>query len=291
MSSRERISPTAYYTGHVWQAHGLSHPAFFTRRGSAMHAGAAPLLRCERRYGGEHVLDAMLLQRHRLIDARVERAIVDEGVRQIVEIAGGLSGRGVRLVGAHPDVRVIEGDLPSMTAEKQRRMRRAGLGNPRHVVVPCDALRDDGPMSLVEATAPYLDRDAPVLIVTEGLVNYFTRSDVEELWARLARFGARFPRSMYLTEVMVADTLRTWKFAPMLTALLSRFASGTYIHYQSPEAVRSALRSQSWHRVRHVAGGEGETPTLIDVFECYGAADRSDHVSGADIASAQSALC
>ena len=54
MSERrsETISPTAHYTGYVWYANGLSHPAFATREGRLFYEALRPANAAARAIGG-----------------------------------------------------------------------------------------------------------------------------------------------------------------------------------------------------------------------------------------------
>src|SRR5437016_178999 len=108
----ETISPTAHYTGYVWFAHGLSHPAFATKEGRIFYAAMRTANAASRVLGGP-TLEGMLLARHRVIDHLLERAIADGRIGQIVEIAAGLSPRGWRFAGRHGDaITYVEADLP-----------------------------------------------------------------------------------------------------------------------------------------------------------------------------------
>ena len=92
----ERISPTAYATGYMWYRQGLSHAAFVTPQGKRLDRAFGLLTRLTRRLSGVS-LDAMMLARHKGIDAVLTRAIDEGRVSQVIEIAAGLSARGWRM--------------------------------------------------------------------------------------------------------------------------------------------------------------------------------------------------
>src|SRR5262245_26104268 len=91
----ESISPTAHYTGYVWVANGLSHPAFATNEGRLLYHALRPANLAARAVGGPS-LEGLLVARHRVIDHLLEAAIRSEKVGQVLEIACGLSPRGWR---------------------------------------------------------------------------------------------------------------------------------------------------------------------------------------------------
>src|SRR5262245_8502192 len=115
----ETITPTAHYTGYVWFANGLSHPAFATKEGRFFYQALRPANAASRAMGGP-TLEGMLLARHRVIDHLLERAIAAGRVSQVIEIAAGLSPRGWRFTRDHGDaITYVEADLPDMAARKR----------------------------------------------------------------------------------------------------------------------------------------------------------------------------
>lgn len=129
------ISFTALYTGHVWYANGLSAPAFHTRRGSVFYHALAPFEYIGGKIAGGNIR-TFLLQRHHLIDHLVRDAIEQRGVRQVLEIACGLSPRGYRFRQQYPDLKYVEADLPDMAARKHRLLSAQQCLNEMHRVVP-----------------------------------------------------------------------------------------------------------------------------------------------------------
>ncbi len=74
---------------------------------------------------GRGTLESYLLARHRAIDSLLTTAIEEHGIRQVIEVAAGLSPRGWRFAQRYGDrLTYIEADLPGM-AERKRRGARA----------------------------------------------------------------------------------------------------------------------------------------------------------------------
>lgn len=265
-SNPAAISPTAHYTGYVWYAHGQSHDAFATRTGRLMyqalrapnaiaHAASLP------------TLDGMLLARHRLIDLRLARAIESGEVSQVVEVACGLSPRGWRFAERYGSrITYIEADLPGMLANKQRILARLGGETPHHRTQEIDALAETGPTS-IDALCAALDPARGTAIITEGLVNYFDRTTVIAMWARFARALGRFPRSLYLSDLIMREgngaVIAAFSWA------LSAFVRGkVHLHFDSAAQAEAALASA------HLPG------TLVDPR------DRASDLDGIDLAGA-----
>ena len=192
------ISFTAHYTGYVWYHNGLSAPAFRSGQGALYYALLWPFEAVGRALVGGNIKD-FLLQRHALIDHLIEQAIREEGVTQVLEIACGLSPRGWRYTQRFPQLKYVEGDLPAMAARKQALLREAGAAAPGHKVVTCNILAD-GDEGLEAVIAREFDSSKPLLVITEGLVNYFDLDTISGFWSRLRAALARFPAGIYLTD-------------------------------------------------------------------------------------------
>jgi O-methyltransferase involved in polyketide biosynthesis len=238
----ETISPTAHYTGYVWFAHGYSHAAFATAPGRLMYRvlrGANVAARAV----GLPTLEGMLLARHRLIDLRLARAIDAGEVSQVIEIAAGLSPRGWRFRERYGDkLTYVEADLPGMIANKRRILGELGGENAHHRTVEIDALRDDGPSSIA-AIAASLDPSRGTAIITEGLINYFDRATVAGMWTRFARALAPFPKSLYLSDIILRAGNQNALIATF-GVLISAFVRGrVYLDFVNAADVEATLAS------------------------------------------------
>jgi O-methyltransferase involved in polyketide biosynthesis len=243
MSSRSdssRISPTAHYTAQVWFRHGMSHPALETRYGRRLHAALAPanfVYKLTRRPN----LDEMLLARHRSLDFLLEREILAGRVGQVIEVAAGLSPRGLTFTRRHPELRYLEADLPEMAERKRQALARAGQGRDHHVVT-IDALAEDGATSIGALAARHLDPARGTAIVTEGLISYFARAQVEGMWRRFAATLRGFPTGVYFSDLNTAGDVSGMHTAKAFRALLQLFARGkVHLHYGAPEDAAAAL--------------------------------------------------
>jgi len=256
-----RISPTAYYTGHVWCKNGLSDPALDTREGAALFLLAQPIMRIARNFTGGVTLEDMLLQRHRVIDHLLARAIESGRIGQVLELAGGMSGRGIRFSRRYADLglRYVEGDLPAMAARKRASLATVSLLGGRLSVVDVDVLHDEGPRSIGEATRALLDPNVGTAIVTEGLLNYFDLESVAGMWQRFSRFLRQFPRDLYVADVYLEGAVAHLPAVRGFRRMLETFTRGqTHLHFQERPEVVDALRTHGFavaqvHRPRDLA--------------------------------------
>ncbi len=204
--SENRISPTAHYTAYVWVKNQLSHPALGTERGRRMYQALRPFNAVWSRLASRSNLEEHLLARHRSLDDLVGESVLSGAVGQVVELAAGLSGRGLRLSRAFPKLTYVESDLPRMAVEKCARLDGAALRGPRHQVVALDALDSDpqSPLSL-EGVCATLDPTVGTAIVTEGLLGYLPEDIVAGLWHRIGAVLRRFPTGAYFSDLYLAD--------------------------------------------------------------------------------------
>lgn len=244
-----RISPTAHYTGAVWAKNDLSHPALSAALKPWLHTLAYPVFWALRPLGGGLTLDDVLLQRHRALDGLLSRAIEQQGVRQIVEIAAGLSARGLRFSQRYEGLRYIEGDLPEMAERKRQALDGAGLRGPLHEVRVINALLDEGPQSL-SAVAQDLDPSLPIGFVTEGLLPYLSREQGEGLWARVSQVMTRFPKGVYVFDVLTRDSNTEFPAVGAFYSVLGTFVRGAIQpHYDTPQDAIAALKACGYDRV------------------------------------------
>lgn len=239
-----RISPTAHFTGYVWYRNGLGDPALRTRAGQLLVAAFSPIDRAARLAGGP-ALEDMLLGRHRAIDDRLEQAIEQGQVEQVLEVAAGLSPRGLRFTRRHGQrLFYIEGDLPAMARRKREALARTDEpAGSHHLVVEVDALADSGPRSLDDVAKRFFDPERGLAIITEGLLNYFDRAAVEKMWLRFARVLSRHRHGLYLSDLHLGEDIERVRGARAFAALLSVFARGrVHFHFaDSGEAGRALL--------------------------------------------------
>jgi len=243
-----RISPTAHYTAQVWFRYGMSHPALETSLGRKLHAALRPM-NAAYRITGRPNLDEMLLARHRSLDWLLEREIAAGRVGQVIEVAAGLSPRGLSFTRHHPDLRYIEADLPDMAAHKRRALDRAGRGR-HHEVVEIDALAEDGPASIGALARTRLDPTRGTAIITEGLISYFARDQVEGMWRRFAAALRTFPHGVYFSDLNTSGDVGGMHTAKVFRQVLQVFARGrVHLHFRSPEDAAAALAASGFGKV------------------------------------------
>jgi O-methyltransferase involved in polyketide biosynthesis len=268
--TRDRIGPTAHYTGYVWARGGLSHPELATTEGRILFDSLQPAMLASRALGGP-TLEEYLLARHRAIDALLDRAIERDGVSQVIEVAAGLSPRGWRFVQRHEALVYVEADLPDMAERKRAALERMGALSERHRVREVDALRDDdGPGSLAAAIAE-LDRDRGLAIVTEGLLGYLPPDAVAGMWRRFATGLGGFSTGRYVSDVHMGGAatppVRVFRM------LLSGFVRGrVYLHFEGPGEAVAALRDAGFakgevRRAAEIGGADRSGSGLAHILE------------------------
>ncbi|MCO4772873.1 MAG: class I SAM-dependent methyltransferase [Deltaproteobacteria bacterium] len=178
----ERISPTAHVTAYTWHRIGMPHARHFvTRRGWLGFWSWRVLVEWwARLLTGTPTLQQILEYRHRII----EGAALAHAPDVLVEIAGGLSRRGVTFAVDHA-IRTVEIDLPHVVSLKQGVLEASELSAKlgKHSLVARDVLSDRFGEELELLLG---DAQRPV-IVMEGLLSYFTLDQRNTLLASVGR--------------------------------------------------------------------------------------------------------
>lgn len=115
---------------------------------------------------------------------RMVSRCLDEGVRQVVVLGGGLDTLAARLARRHPDVRFLETDHPATQAVKRAALERSGYLGPNLSLAAVDFNRVS-PAAALRAR-PEFRSDVPVLFLCEGVLMYLQPAAVDGLLAGLA---------------------------------------------------------------------------------------------------------
>lgn len=221
MSSNDsRVSPTAHYTSYVFYRHGLSADALASRTGRVLYGVMRPI-NLAFQLMGHRTLEAMLAARHRCIDTVLEREIQSGAVGQVIEVACGMSPRGLRFMGRYRErgLVYVEADLPGMVRTKRAALASTGSLDGAHRLLEIDALADTGANSIA-AIADGLDPAVGTAIITEGLLPYFERDVVTGMWSRFADALRKFPTGVYISDMHLSAEIASKATAGILSTLV-----------------------------------------------------------------------
>lgn len=179
------LSVTALYTAEAWRWAGFAGAELLSSKESEQVFGATNLaLGVARPFmSSQPSLKHGLAQRHAMIDHLVRTS----GATQVLELAAGLSCRGVAF-SADSSIRYTEVDLPHVVAKKRQLLERteegrAVLSRPNLRLVEGDVL--EAPLEGL------IDPSAPLFVIAEGLLMYLTPDRQRALFARVKHlFGA-----------------------------------------------------------------------------------------------------
>jgi O-methyltransferase involved in polyketide biosynthesis len=240
VSDSATISPTAHYTGYVWARNGLSHPALATTEGRVLFDSLHPLMLASGALGRPS-LESYLLARHVAIDAVLQRAIDQDVITQVLEVAAGLSPRGWRFAQRYGDrITYVEADLPAMAERKRVALERIGSLDERHQVRKLDALKDSGPDSLA-ALGQELEHGAGLAIITEGLLAYVSTEDLNGIWRRFAATLNTFARGRYISDLHLGE-VQTAEVRAFRLVLQAFVRGRVTLHFSDATQAEAALR-------------------------------------------------
>lgn len=193
LSQHRHISFTAHYTGYIWYKMGISHPVFATHKGKFLAQLVHPLESwAEKHVGGS--MRTTLKQRHTMIDEHLDQLITIHPNIQILEIASGLSPRGWNFRQKYPKINYRELDLPHMAKIKNHALQQVDQNSPE--VLSIDLFTP----KFAEVFALF-NVNRPLVIVSEGLINYFSQDILAELLKVISAQSQSFTELHYLSDV------------------------------------------------------------------------------------------
>ena len=243
LSKHRHISFTAHYTGYIWYSMGISHPVFATSKGRFLAKVLHPLESwAEKHVGGS--MRTTLKQRHSIIDDQLTQLIQQHPDLQILEIACGLSPRSWNFRQKFPQITYRELDLPDMAKIKTQALQKLDSEAPE--VLTADIFTHD-----FEKIFHTFDSKRPLVIISEGLINYFDKTLLNKLLQGMTEYGQDFTELHYLTDIYpepVKNKLANfiWSSSKLLK-VMSR--SSFTFHFINPQEVQSFFSHAGFNTV------------------------------------------
>ena len=193
LSKHRHISFTAHYTGYIWYQMGISHPLLATTKGKMLACIAQPIETWAEKYVGGSMRSTLKI-RHQLLDQHLTQLIQQYPDLQILEIAAGLSPRGWWFRQHYPQLDYRELDLPDMAQVKQAALKQMEAQSP-------DMLSADLFTADFKRAFDAFDTARPLVIISEGLINYFDQALLQQLLQSMIEYGQDFKTLHYLTDL------------------------------------------------------------------------------------------
>ncbi|WP_216935097.1 MULTISPECIES: class I SAM-dependent methyltransferase [unclassified Acinetobacter] len=244
LSQHRHISFTAHYTGYIWYQMGISHPVFATTKGKFLAKLLHPLeLWAERYVGGS--MRTTLKQRHQMIDEHLGQLIEQHPQLQVLEIACGLSPRSWNFRQKFPDINYRELDLPDMARIKTQALQQIDQHAPE--VLTADIFSEE-----LDCIFQMFDPAQPLIVINEGLINYFDQRMLRILLQSIAENARHFPALHYLSDIYpepVQNKLANfiWNCSRLLK-FMSR--SAFTFHFKSPQELQHFFQQSGFDQVQ-----------------------------------------
>jgi O-methyltransferase involved in polyketide biosynthesis len=218
---RGDLSVTALYTAGAWAWAGLPGAELLASADARRVFGAtnAALAVARLFTPGLRSLRHALVHRHAMID-HLARA---SGARQVLELAAGLSPRGVTF-SADPAIRYTEVDLPHMSLHKRRLLEgseagRAALARPNLHLAAADVTA----APLADLVIP----GEPLFVIAEGLLMYLPPGKQRALWEKIAGLADRAGGGTLVFDLVPAvEQPPPGAFGRALEGIMKRFTRG-----------------------------------------------------------------
>ncbi|WP_038346015.1 class I SAM-dependent methyltransferase [Acinetobacter sp. A47] len=243
LSKHRHISFTAHYTGYIWYQMGISHPALATTKGKTLATLVHPIESWAEKYVGGS-MRSTLKQRHTMLDHSLEQLIRQHPDLQVLEIACGLSPRGWWFRQHYPEITYRELDLPDMAATKQAALQQ--IEQNAEDVLSVDLFTD----AFADAFEVF-DPQRPLVVISEGLINYFEKPLLQQLIRAIAHYGQDFKALHYLTDIYPEPTQNKlasiiWNSSRLLK-WMSRSAFS--FHFKTPAEIEQFFHAADFHQV------------------------------------------
>lgn len=243
LSKHRHISFTAHYTGYIWYQMGISHEALATTKGKSLAYLVHPLESWAEKYVGGS-MRTTLKQRHTMLDHYLEQLIQENPDLQVLEIACGLSPRGWWFRQHYPSITYRELDLPDMAQTKQNALQQIEKNAPE--ILSVDLFTD----AFAQAFEVF-DPNRPLVVISEGLINYFDKGLLKHLIQSIGHYGATFKKFHYLTDLYpepIKNKLASiiWNSSKLLK-LMSR--SSFSFHFKSQQEVKDFFKDTAFEQV------------------------------------------
>lgn len=238
------LSVTALYTSQAWAWGGFRRAELFsTAEGRAVFGWTNAALRVARLFVWSLVsLKHSLVHRHALIDRVLERS----GIRQVLELAAGLSRRGAAF-SDDAGLRYVEVDLPHVVERKRALLERSDAG--REV-----AARSNWRLVAGDVTAVSLGdlvEPGPRFVIAEGLCMYLKPDEQRALWRRVADLVADGGGIFAFDLVPWVEQPKPGLVGRALEWLMKRFTKGATFarDERTRDDIRADLRAAGFARV------------------------------------------
>ena len=243
LSEHRHISFTAHYTGYIWYSMGISHPVFATSKGKMLAKLVHPLESWAEKFVGGS-MRTTLKQRHSMIDQHLIQLIEQHPDLQVLEIASGLSPRGWNFRQKFPNIDYRELDLPDMARVKTQALQKIDCNSP-------EVLSVDLFTANFEQAFQVFDPTRPLVVISEGLINYFNKNMLLQLLHAISHYGQNFKELHYLTDLYpepVKNKLANfiWGCSKLLK-WMSRSAFS--FHFVHPQQAQSFFQQAGFEQV------------------------------------------
>lgn len=244
LPEHRHISFTAHYTGYIWYKMGISHPVFATSKGKFLAKLVHPLESwAEKNVGGS--MRTTLKQRHQMIDDHLSKLIQQHPDLQVLEIASGLSPRSWNFRQKYPNLNYRELDLPDMAKTKTAALKMIDAS--AHEVLTADIFTEE----LAQVFAVF-DSTKPLVVISEGLINYFTQNMLCTLLKGVTQYGKNFSELHYLTDIYPEPVKnRLANFIWTCSRLLKFMSCSAFtFHFQSPQQLQTFFQEAGFETIQ-----------------------------------------
>lgn len=207
MSIYDGISPTAKSVAYIRSFSGIPYTKEIARLCGAKKAAVEI-------FGGKDGFEnPLVLARLRalIIECRyksITNVILSRGIVQVLELASGVSPRGLILSKA-PPMTYVETDLPGILSEKKKLVKHFlkkenRLGKSKLYLEEANALS----LSQLQKACRHFSKDKPVAVVIEGLMSYLTMNEQRKVLQNVRKILGKYGGAWITTDFSTERSLK-----------------------------------------------------------------------------------
>lgn len=133
----------------------------------------------------------------------INAAVSQRGTHQVLEIAAGITPRGLDWSRRRPGTVFIESDLPALMRVKAKALRDAILQDcvERRGILHCCGLNALD-LDSIQHALEYTDSRSPLVLVTEGLLLYFNEAELQQFLTNMRTVLTKHPRATWVVDMV-----------------------------------------------------------------------------------------
>jgi O-methyltransferase involved in polyketide biosynthesis len=245
-TKKVNIAITSHYTGYVWHKFFNSPKELSTKKGFVLFYFALPFNFIANIFIKTN-LNKLLCIRHREIRNNIQKYLDLNKNYQVLEIAAGLSDHGVHFVKKNKELIYLELDLKEVVELKNDKLKQLNITSyPQSLSIDLVTKQNiDGELINLNK---YINFAKPLIILSEGLQNYLSESELKIFWKNIANILSKNSENVYISDIYMKkySLIRISFFEKFFKRILQVLIRGKVTqHFENDNEIKQALEASN----------------------------------------------